>query len=122
MVTWINGRRNGIRFSRTVKLSSLVGTFISPVCILSDSIRINLLTNIQNLANANICHLFIIRFYGAHLSLLLHSFRLQISIISATISKQALWMTYRSSLDLLRLLVGRLVADTHLYYMQYSNH
>ncbi|PGH14759.1 hypothetical protein AJ80_05803 [Polytolypa hystricis UAMH7299] len=73
-------------------------------------------------SSENVAHRFIIRFYGTHLRLLLHSFRLQLSILSGTISKQALWMCYTSSLDMLRLVNDRLSASCQMYYCQDSVH
>ncbi|KAK2787234.1 hypothetical protein FQN52_007323 [Onygenales sp. PD_12] len=73
-------------------------------------------------ASNNVCHRFIIRFYGTHLRLLLHSFRLQLSILSGSISKQALWVCYTSSLDMLHLVVDSLGSTSHLYYCQDSVH
>ncbi|KKZ62248.1 hypothetical protein EMCG_00415 [[Emmonsia] crescens] len=70
----------------------------------------------------NVAHRFIIRFYGTHLRLLLHSFRLQLSILSGNISKQALWVCYTSSLDMLRLVVDRLGVTSHSSYCQDSVH
>ncbi|EDN07411.1 GAL4 & fungal specific transcription factor domain-containing protein, priB [Histoplasma capsulatum] len=72
--------------------------------------------------STNVAHRFIIRFYGTHLRLLLNSFRLQLSILSGNISKQALWVCYTSSLDMLRLVVDRLGVTSHSPYCQDSVH
>ncbi|PGH00113.1 hypothetical protein AJ79_08296 [Helicocarpus griseus UAMH5409] len=73
-------------------------------------------------ASVSVAHRFIIRFYGTHLRLLLHSFRLQLSILSGNISKQALWVCYTSSLDMLRLVVDRLGITVHSSCCQDSVH
>ncbi|OJD24117.1 hypothetical protein ACJ73_04523 [Blastomyces percursus] len=72
--------------------------------------------------STNVTHRFIVRFYGTHLRLLLHSFRLQLSIMSGNISKQALWVCYTSALDMLRLVVDRLGVTSHSSYCQDSVH
>ncbi|PGH00029.1 hypothetical protein GX51_06028 [Blastomyces parvus] len=72
--------------------------------------------------STNVAHRFIIRFYGTHLRLHLHSFRLQLSILSGNISKQALWVCYTSALDMLRLVVDRLGVPSHSSYCQDSIH
>ncbi|OJD18325.1 hypothetical protein AJ78_01638 [Emergomyces pasteurianus Ep9510] len=73
-------------------------------------------------ATTNVAHRFIILFYGTHLRLLLHSFRLQLSILSGNISKQALWVCYTSSLEMLRLVVDRLGTTSYSNYCQDSVH
>lgn len=74
-------------------------------------------------ASANISHRFIIHFYGTHVRLLLNSYRLQLSILGGTsVSKQALWVCYMSALEMLRLVVDRLGAGSHLFYCQDSVH
>ncbi|OAT10031.1 hypothetical protein BDBG_05713 [Blastomyces gilchristii SLH14081] len=72
--------------------------------------------------STNVAHRFIVRFYGTHLRLLLHSFRLQLSILSGNISKQALWVCYTSALDMLRLVVDRLGVTSHSCFCQDSVH
>ncbi|KLJ07019.1 hypothetical protein EMPG_17494 [Blastomyces silverae] len=72
--------------------------------------------------STNVAHRFIVRFYGTHLRLILHSFRLQLSILSGNISKQALWVCYTSALDMLRLVVDRLGVTSHSSYCQDSVH
>ncbi|KAI5303088.1 hypothetical protein KEM56_000044 [Ascosphaera pollenicola] len=74
-------------------------------------------------ASASISHRFIIHFYGTHVRLLLNSYRLQLSILGgASISKQALWVCYMSALEMLRLVIDRLGAGSHLFYCQDSVH
>ncbi|EEP81413.1 predicted protein [Uncinocarpus reesii 1704] len=73
-------------------------------------------------ANRSVCHRFLVRFYGHHLRLLIHSFRLQLSILSGNVSKQSLWICYSSALEMLRLVVNRLGTTSHLYYCQDSVH
>ncbi|KAF3482720.1 priB protein [Arthroderma uncinatum] len=51
-------------------------------------------------ADATLCQRFLVRFYGHHLRLLLHSFRLQLSIANGSASKPALWVCYASSLEM----------------------
>ncbi|ODH34118.1 hypothetical protein ACO22_03163 [Paracoccidioides brasiliensis] len=72
--------------------------------------------------STNVAHRFIIRFYGTHLRLLLHSLGLQLSILSGNISKQALWVCYTSSLEMLHLVVDRLGVTAHSSYCQDSVH
>ncbi|KAI5296669.1 hypothetical protein KEM52_002076 [Ascosphaera acerosa] len=74
-------------------------------------------------ATANISHRFIIHFYGAHLRLLVNSYRLQLSIVGGVgIAKQALWVCYLSALSMLRLVIDRLGVGSHLFYCQDSIH
>jgi hypothetical protein len=43
-------------------------------------------------------------------------------MLGGTISKQALWMCYKSSLEMLRLVVDQIAPTSHLFYMQDSIH
>ncbi|EFW17496.1 conserved hypothetical protein [Coccidioides posadasii str. Silveira] len=80
------------------------------------------LTFVNAVASSSVCHRFLVRFYGNHLRLLIHSFRLQLSILSGNVSKESLWICYSSALEMLRLVVHRLGMVSHLYYCQDSVH
>ncbi|EFQ99470.1 priB protein [Nannizzia gypsea CBS 118893] len=73
-------------------------------------------------ADATLTQRFLVRFYGHHLRLLLHSFQLQLSIANGSASKPALWVCYASSLEMVRLIIDRLGTTSYLYYCQDSIH
>ncbi|KAI2017724.1 hypothetical protein LOZ48_006834, partial [Ophidiomyces ophidiicola] len=77
---------------------------------------------ILDTADYSASHQFLIRFYGHHLRLLIHSFRLQLSTLNGNVSNQALWICYSNALEMFRLVVQRLGATNHLYYCQDSVH
>lgn len=78
--------------------------------------------NMKHVADADLCQRFLIRFYGHHLRLILHTFGLQISIANGSVSKQSLWVCYASAYEMIRLVIDRLGTISYLYYCQDSVH
>lgn len=50
---------------------------------------------------------FLVRFYGAHLRLMLSSHELQLSIFAGRFTKHALWVSYTNAFEMLKLVVDR---------------
>ncbi|KAI8713938.1 Zn(2)-C6 fungal-type domain-containing protein [Fusarium sp. LHS14.1] len=69
------------------------------------------------------CHQFLVRFYGTHLRLQLHSLPLQGMLASGesdvTLHLDTIWLAYRSAMSMLRLISQY---STHLYFAQDSIH
>lgn len=69
------------------------------------------------------CHQFLVRFYGTHLRLQLHSLPLQGMLTSGesdvTLHLDTIWLAYRSAMSMLRLISHY---SAHLYFAQDSIH